>query len=100
MEQYWGKNKKLRSIHRINLPKTMRIITTDVVRKGIRHIPVIRSNIWLTFDQASMKAKWKEIEMNFINSDGLDWTYNDIDLFGGPSEKTDHLINNENTSID
>ena len=50
--------------------------------------------------QASIKAKGKEIEIKFIDGNGLDLTYCDIDLFGGPSEKTDHLINNENTSID
>ena len=37
--------------------------------------------------QASIKAKGKEIEMNFIDSDGLDLTYYDIDFFRGPNEK-------------
>ena len=50
--------------------------------------------------QASIKAKGKEIEMNFTNGDGLDLTYYEIDFFGGPSEKTDHLINDENINID
>ena len=50
--------------------------------------------------QASIKAKWKEIEMNFIGGDGLDLTYYDIDFFGGPSEKIVHLINDENANID
>ena len=50
--------------------------------------------------QALIKAKEKEIEMNFTNGDGLDLTYYDIDFFGGPSEKTDHLINDENINID
>ena len=50
--------------------------------------------------QASVTAKGKEIKMNFIDGDGLDLTYYDIDFFGGPSEKTDHLINNENVNID
>ena len=50
--------------------------------------------------QASIKAKRKEIEMNFTNGDGLDLTYYDIDFFGGPSEKTDHLINGEKINID
>ena len=36
--------------------------------------------------QTSIKAK--EIEMNFIDGDGLDLTYYDIDFFGGPNEKT------------
>ena len=52
------------------------------------------------FYQASIKAKGKEIEMNFTNGDGLDLTYYDIDLFGGSSEKTDHLIHDENSNID
>ena len=49
--------------------------------------------------QASMKAKRKEIEMNFIDGDGLDLTYYDIDFFGGPSEKIDYLINDEHINI-
>ena len=50
--------------------------------------------------QASIKAKGKEIEMNFIDGDGLDLTYYDIDFFGGPNEKPDHLINDEKINID
>ena len=50
--------------------------------------------------QALIKAKRKEMEMNFTDSDGLDLTYHDIDFFGGPSEKIDHLINDEKTNID
>ena len=50
--------------------------------------------------QASIKAKGKEIEINFIYSNGLDLTYYDIDFFGGSSEKTDHLIHDENSNID
>ena len=42
--------------------------------------------------QASIKAKGKEIEMNFTNGDVLDITYYDIDFFECPSEKTNHLI--------
>ena len=38
--------------------------------------------------------------MNFTNGDGLNVTYYDIDFFGGPSEKIDHLINDENANID
>ena len=38
--------------------------------------------------------------MNFTDDDGLDLTYYDIDFFGSPSEKIDHLINDENTNID
>ena len=48
----------------------------------------------------SIKVKGKEIEINFTDSDGLDLTYYDIDFFGGPSEKTDHLINDENANTD
>ena len=36
---------------------------------------------------ASIKAKAKEIEMNFTDGDELDLTYYDIDFFRGPSEK-------------
>ena len=36
--------------------------------------------------QASIKAKGKEIEMNFTDGDGSDLTYYDIDFFGGPNE--------------
>ena len=50
--------------------------------------------------QASIKVKGKEIEMNFTNSNGLDLTYYDIDFFGGPSEKKNHLINDEKINID
>ena len=50
--------------------------------------------------QVSIKAKAKEIEMNFTDGNGLDLTYYDIDFFGGPSEKTNHLIKNENVNID
>ena len=46
------------------------------------------------------KSKRKEIEMNFTNDDRLDLTYYDIDFFGGPNEKTDHLINDEKINID
>ena len=38
--------------------------------------------------------------MNFTNGDGLDLTYYDIDFFGGLSEKTNYLINDENANID
>ena len=36
--------------------------------------------------------------MNFTNINGLDLTYYDIDFFGGPSGKTDYLMNDENTT--
>ena len=50
--------------------------------------------------QASIRAKGKEIEMSFTDGDGLDLTYYDIDFFGGPNEKTNHLINDEKINID
>ena len=50
--------------------------------------------------QASIKAKGKEIEINFIDSNGLDLTYYDIDFFEGPSEKIDYLINDDKINID
>ena len=50
--------------------------------------------------QASIKAKGKEIEMNFTDYDGLDLTYYDIDFFGGLSEKIEHLVNDEKINID
>ena len=50
--------------------------------------------------QTSIKAKGKKIDMNFINGDGLDLTYYDIDFFGGPIEKTYYLINDEKINID
>ena len=50
--------------------------------------------------QASIKAKGKQMEMNFNDGDGLDPTYNDIVFFGGLSEKTDHLINDNKINID
>ena len=49
--------------------------------------------------QSSIKAKRKEIQMNYTSGDGLDLTYYGIDFFGDPSEKVDHLINDENANI-
>ena len=46
------------------------------------------------------KSKRKRDKMNFTDGEGLDLTYYDIDFFGGPSEKIDHLINGENINID
>ena len=48
--------------------------------------------------QASIKEKGKEIEMSFTDRNGLDLTYYDTDFFGGPSEKTYYLMNDENTT--
>ena len=50
--------------------------------------------------QASRKGKGKEIEMNFIDGDGLDLIYYDINFFGSPNEKIYHLINDEKINID
>ena len=50
--------------------------------------------------QASIKEKGKEIEINFTDRNGLDLTYYDSDFFGGPSQKTYHLMNDENTAIE
>ena len=38
--------------------------------------------------------------MNFIDGDGFDLTYYDINFFGGPNEKIDHLINDKKINID
>ena len=38
--------------------------------------------------------------MNFIDGDGLDLTYYNFNFFKDPSEKTNHLINDENINID
>ena len=50
--------------------------------------------------QASIKEKGKEREMNFTNINGPNLTYYDIDFFGGPSEKMDYLMNDENTTTE
>ena len=50
--------------------------------------------------QTSIKEKGKEIEMNFTDRNGLDLTYYNTDFFGSPSEKTDYLINDENTTTE
>ena len=52
------------------------------------------------FYQASIKEKGKEIEMNFTNRNGIDLTYYDIDFFGGPSENTNYLMNDESTTTE
>ena len=38
--------------------------------------------------------------MNFTDGDGLNLAYYDIDFFGGPNEKTYHLINDKKINID
>ena len=52
--------------------------------------------------QASIKAKGKEVEMNFINSDVLvDLTHLDVpDFFENPKRKIDHLIGDGNVCYD
>ena len=50
--QKWSnltQNKKMGSVYRINLPKTMRVIAINVVWNGIGCLPVVHPNIWLTF---------------------------------------------------
>ena len=42
------------------------------------------------------QLKKNEISMNFIDRNELDLIYYDIDFLGGPSEKTDYLMNDEN----
>ena len=39
------------------------------------------------------------MEINFTNGEGLYLTYYYVDFFEGPSEKTNHLMNDENTTI-
>ena len=46
------------------------------------------------------QRKRKKIEMNYTDRNGLDLTYYDTDFFGGPSEKMDYLINDENTTTE
>ena len=52
--------------------------------------------------QASIKAKEKEVEMNFIDSDGqVDLTHlNVLDLFENPNGKIDYLIGDGNDCYD
>ena len=50
--------------------------------------------------QTSIKEKGKEIEMKFTDRNRLDLTYYDTDFFGGPSGKTDYLMNGENITIE
>ena len=50
--------------------------------------------------QASIKEQGKEIEMNFTDRNKLDLTYYDSDFFGGPSEKIDYLLNDENIATE
>ena len=40
------------------------------------------------------------MEINFTDRNGLDLTYYDTDFFGGPSEKIEYLMNDENTATE
>ena len=52
--------------------------------------------------QALIKAKENEVELNFIDSDGLmDLTHLDVsDFFENPNGKIDHLIGDKNVCYD
>ena len=52
--------------------------------------------------QASIKAKGKEVEMNFIDSDDLvDLTHLNVsNIFENPNGKIDHLIGDGNVCYD
>ena len=49
------------------------------------------------FYQASIKENGKDIDMNFADVDGLDYDY---DFFGGSREKTNYVMNDENTTTE
>ena len=53
-------------------------------------------NIWPI--STKHQSKKKEIEINFSDRNLLDLTYYDTYFFGGPSEKTDYLMNDETTT--
>ena len=88
------------SVYKTNLLGTMRISVIDVIWRGIGRVSVVRLNIWSTFYQASIKRK--EVEMNFIDSDGpIDLTHLDVsDFFENPNGKIDHLIGDGNVYYD
>ena len=68
---------------------------------GIGRTPIICPNIWLISTKNQSKKKgWKEIKMNFIDGNGLDLTYYDVDFFGGSSEKTNYVMNDKSTTIE
>ena len=53
------------------------------------------------FYQASIKEKGKEIEMNFSDRNGRDLTYYDgVDLLEDHSERTNYLMNDENSATE
>ena len=50
--------------------------------------------------QASIKEKGKEIEINFIDRNGLNLIFYDTDFFRGPSEKMNYVMNDENIATE
>ena len=49
--------------------------------------------------QASLKDKGKMVETNFVDGNILNLSYFDMDLFEGPSDNFNYLINDENVNI-
>ena len=49
--------------------------------------------------QASLKENGKKIEMNFIDSNGIDLSYFDNDFLIGPSENFDYLMDDLNDNV-
>ena len=49
--------------------------------------------------QASLKENGKKIEMNFIDSNGMDLSYFDNDFLIGPSKNFDYLIDDANDNV-
>ena len=49
--------------------------------------------------QASLKDKGKRVETNFVDGNGLDLSYFDIDFFEGPIDNINCLIDDENVNI-
>ena len=90
----------MKSVYKISLLRTIRIIYYRCGMKGHWSCTCRTPKHLVDLYKISIKVKGKEIEINFTDSDGLDLTYYDIDFFGGPSEKTDHLINDEKIYID
>ena len=49
--------------------------------------------------QASLKDKGKRVETNFADGNGLDLSYFDINVFEGPSDNINCLIDDKNVNI-
>ena len=49
--------------------------------------------------QASLKDKEKMVETNFVDGNGLDLSYFDMNFFKGPSDNFNCLIDDENVNI-